>query len=119
MKTMFKSQELWDLVEKGFVDPNPAQPNQQLWDTWKKDAKALFLIQSALDDDLFSRIASASTSNQAWEILKKEYLGDKKKVWILLWRSCTDVVQVMVITFRLHKLVWSIWRLALDPLRMA
>ncbi|XP_052195293.1 uncharacterized protein LOC127803240 isoform X3 [Diospyros lotus] len=78
MKTMFKSQELWDLVEKGFVDPNPAQPNQQLWDTWKKDAKALFLIQSALDDDLFSRIASASTSNQAWEILKKEYLGDKK-----------------------------------------
>lgn len=32
----------------------------------------------------FSRIASASTSNQAWEILKKEYVGDKKVIVVKL-----------------------------------
>ncbi|KAK5775200.1 hypothetical protein PVK06_043069 [Gossypium arboreum] len=32
MKTMFKSQELWDLVEHGYEepDPTPAEPNQRL-----------------------------------------------------------------------------------------
>lgn len=55
MKTLFKSQELWDLVETGYVEPNPApaQPSDQQRETRKKDAKALFLIQSALDDEIF------------------------------------------------------------------
>ncbi|KAH0693897.1 hypothetical protein KY285_020994 [Solanum tuberosum] len=67
MKTMFKSQELWDLVETGYVEPNPAptQPDNQLWETRKKDAKALFLIQSALDDEISPRIATTTNSKQA------------------------------------------------------
>ncbi|PHU29593.1 hypothetical protein BC332_01686 [Capsicum chinense] len=54
MKTMFKSQKLWDLVERGYVKPNsaPALPSDQLRETRKKDAKVLFLIQSALDDEI-------------------------------------------------------------------
>jgi len=65
MKTMFRSQELWELVENGYTDPNlaPAQPNQQLRETRKEDAKALFLIQSALNDEIFSRIVAATTLN--------------------------------------------------------
>lgn len=68
MKTMFKSQELWELVENGYTEPIPAptQPDQQLRETRKKDAKALFLIQSALDDEIFPRIAAAATSHEAW-----------------------------------------------------
>ena len=73
MKTLFRSQELWDLVESGYTEPDqaPAQPNQQLKETRKKDAKALFLIQSAMDDEIFPRIATATTSHEAWETLKK------------------------------------------------
>ncbi|GKC21964.1 retrovirus-related pol polyprotein from transposon TNT 1-94 [Tanacetum coccineum] len=84
MSTLFKSQELWELVENGFVDPKPDEPDQALQDNRKKDAKALFFIQSALDDDIFPRIASANTSNQAWEILKQEFLGDKKVITVKL-----------------------------------
>nr|GEU76644.1 retrovirus-related Pol polyprotein from transposon TNT 1-94 [Tanacetum cinerariifolium] len=72
-----------ELVENGFPDPKPAKPDQALRDNRKKDAKALSFIQSALDDDIFPRIASANTSNQAWEILKQEFLGDRKKDLIM------------------------------------
>jgi len=67
MKTMFKSQELWDLVESGYTKPDPtsAQPNQQLKETQKKYAKALFLIQSALEDNIFPRIAAATIAHEA------------------------------------------------------
>lgn len=46
MKTMFKSQELWDLVENGYDEPNPAPavPDAQLKENRKKDATALFFI---------------------------------------------------------------------------
>ena len=80
MMTMFKSQELWDLIENGFEDTHPEQPDQQLRDNRKKDAKALFFIQQAVDDLIFPRIAAATTSTEAWETLKQEYMGDKKVI---------------------------------------
>ena len=42
MKTLFRSQELWDLVEHGFEDPND---DARLKDNRRKDSKALFFIQ--------------------------------------------------------------------------
>ncbi|XP_074298520.1 uncharacterized protein LOC141629410 [Silene latifolia] len=92
MKTMFKSQELWDLVEVGYTEPTPAPtvPDQSMKDARKRDVKALFLLQSALDEDIFPRISNASTSHEAWEILKTEYLGDKR------------VIQVRLQTLRRH-----------------
>jgi len=67
MKTMFKSQELWELVANGYTKPIPAptQPDQQLRETRKRDAKALFFIQSALDDKIFPRIAAATSAHGA------------------------------------------------------
>ncbi|XP_057250732.1 uncharacterized protein LOC130591431 [Beta vulgaris subsp. vulgaris] len=57
MNTMFRSQELWDLVEFGFEDKKDTKdPDQSLRDKHKKDAKALFFIQQALDDIIFSRM---------------------------------------------------------------
>ncbi|XP_074294135.1 uncharacterized protein LOC141621878 [Silene latifolia] len=84
MKTLFKSQELWELVETGFEDSKPAEPDQALKDKRKKDAKALFILQQALDEEIFPRIASATTSKEAWHILQKEYVGDKKVVKVRL-----------------------------------
>nr|GEU48000.1 RNA-directed DNA polymerase, eukaryota [Tanacetum cinerariifolium] len=57
----------------GFPDRKPVELDPALPDNHKKDAMALFFIQSALDDDIFPCIASANTSNQAWEILNAIY----------------------------------------------
>ena len=71
MKTLFKSQDLWDLVENGFV--NDAADEQRTKENKKKDSKALFFIQQAMHDSIFSRIAAADTSKEAWEILQNEF----------------------------------------------
>ena len=42
------------------------------------------MIQQALDDEIFPRIASAVTAKEAWDILKQEYLGDKKVITVRL-----------------------------------
>uniref|UniRef100_A0A803MLN5 Uncharacterized protein n=1 Tax=Chenopodium quinoa TaxID=63459 RepID=A0A803MLN5_CHEQI len=83
MQTMFKSQELWDIVEGGYTEAS-GEPDQRLRDNRKKDAKALFLIQSAVDDDIFPRISSAKTAKEAWEIIRHEYFGDKKVISVKL-----------------------------------
>lgn len=84
MKTLFKSQELWSSVESGFEDDGTEEPDQALKEKRKKDAKALFIIQQALDDEVFPRIAAASTAKEAWGILKQEYVGDKKVINVRL-----------------------------------
>ncbi|CAL9014253.1 unnamed protein product [Prunus brigantina] len=43
-----------------------------------KIAKALSLIQGALIDELFPRIRNEKTAKGAWEILRREFRGDKK-----------------------------------------
>lgn len=37
-----------------------------------------------MDDEIFSRIKAATTSNQAWKNLKQEFLGDKKVITVKL-----------------------------------
>ncbi|KAK2980158.1 hypothetical protein RJ640_007446 [Escallonia rubra] len=44
----------------------------------KKDSNALVIIQQAVHDSVFSRIATSTTSKQAWSILQKEFQGDSK-----------------------------------------
>ncbi|KAH1232103.1 Retrovirus-related Pol polyprotein from transposon TNT 1-94 [Glycine max] len=42
------------------------------------------MIQQALDDEIFPRIASATTSKMTWDTLKQEYLGGKKVITVKL-----------------------------------
>ena len=42
MKTLFKSQYLWDLVQGGLTDPDTDQ--QRMKENQKRDAKALFFL---------------------------------------------------------------------------
>lgn len=42
MKTLFKSQDLWEFVEAGYVETSVHEAHQR--DNQKKDAKALFFI---------------------------------------------------------------------------
>ncbi|TYK28117.1 putative gag-pol polyprotein, identical [Cucumis melo var. makuwa] len=58
MKTLLISQDLWDLVEQGYTDPDD---EGKLQENREKDSKALVIIQQAVHDNVFSRIAAATT----------------------------------------------------------
>ena len=81
MKTLFKSQDLWDLVENGYHDPDE---EARLKENKKKDAKALFFLQQAMHETLFSIIAATTTSKQAWTELQKEFQGSTRVITVKL-----------------------------------
>lgn len=86
VKTLLRSQDLWDLVEYGFVDiiELDEAEEERLRERKNRDAKALFIIQLVIHDTIFSRIAAATTSEQAWSILQKEYQGDSEVIIVKL-----------------------------------
>ncbi|GAV84908.1 UBN2 domain-containing protein [Cephalotus follicularis] len=81
MKTLFKLQDLWELVEEGFLDSDEAT---RLRENKKKDAKALFFLQQAVHENIFPRIMGATSSKEAWFILQKEFQGDSKVITVKL-----------------------------------
>lgn len=82
MKTILKSRDLWDLVEGGL---NLEEPDPTRLKTLKKrDAYAMALIQQAVHEHLFSRIAAATNAKECWEILQMEYQGDEQVMGVKL-----------------------------------
>ncbi|KAD4888061.1 hypothetical protein E3N88_20134 [Mikania micrantha] len=76
MKTILMSQDLWEFVNTGYNEED--NDRTRLRDHRKKDARAVSLIQQAVHDEVFSRIAAATTSRKAWNLLQTEYQGDSK-----------------------------------------
>ena len=74
------------MVEHGFADvlEPTIEEKERLRETKKNDAKALFIIQQAVHETIFSQIAAATTSKQAWSILQKKFLGDSKVMTVKL-----------------------------------
>ncbi|KAK9026661.1 hypothetical protein V6N11_039496 [Hibiscus sabdariffa] len=81
MQTLFKSQDLWKLVEEGIAKTDDAA---KIRENKKKDANALYLLQQATHDDIFQTILSASSSREAWLTLQQEYRGDSKVITVRL-----------------------------------
>ncbi|EOY04542.1 Uncharacterized protein TCM_019778 [Theobroma cacao] len=73
-------------MEYGFVDLKELdeEAEERLKEVKKKDAKALFFIQQAVHETIFSRIAAATTSLEAWQILKKKFQGSSKVITVKL-----------------------------------
>ncbi|KAI5355014.1 hypothetical protein L3X38_007909 [Prunus dulcis] len=103
MCTIFKSHKLWDLVENGYEQSVKKEEGEDLTAAQKlvleeniaKDAKALGLIQNAVSDDIFPRIALKESAKEAWEILQQEFRGDKKKLLISLSREYDSIAEVI------------------------
>jgi len=70
MKVLYGSQELWDIVERGYteVENQSELTNQQLVElreNRKKDKKALFFIYQAVDEFIFESISTATSAKAA------------------------------------------------------
>ena len=86
MKTLFRSQDVWDLVESGFPEPANQQAYQALSqaeedllkENRQKDARALFIIQQVVEEAIFPKGVVATSSKQAWDNLQSTYQGTRK-----------------------------------------
>ncbi|KAK2966882.1 hypothetical protein RJ640_028892 [Escallonia rubra] len=84
MRTLFVSQDVWELVENGYEDPDDISTltlaqQEKLRENRKKDAKALYFIQVAVSTSIFPRIIGANRSKEAWDTLKNEFQGSEKE----------------------------------------
>lgn len=83
MKTIFLTKKLWEVVEGGVPDP-PAggdhspetiQLKTRCEEASLKDLTALQIIQTAVSESIFPRIAPATTAKEAWNALQSEFEG--------------------------------------------
>ncbi|CAL8174349.1 unnamed protein product [Prunus armeniaca] len=87
MVTIFKSYRLWNLVEKGIPvsdlkkkkkaneETSEEEDDEKAATILMKDAKALGIIQNAVSNQIFPRIANADSAKAAWELLYGEFHG--------------------------------------------
>nr|KYP71431.1 Retrovirus-related Pol polyprotein from transposon TNT 1-94 [Cajanus cajan] len=83
MKTYFTFQDLWDMIEERFSTPEDtsaltAAQKKELKENKQKNSKALFILQQAVTDTIFSRIMGATTAKEAWTTLQEEFEGNEK-----------------------------------------
>lgn len=62
MKTFFRSQNSWKIIEDGVVKEGP---EVKMMESEKYDAKALFLLQQDVNKTNFHRIVKFNTSKEA------------------------------------------------------
>ncbi|CAN6704643.1 unnamed protein product [Malus baccata var. baccata] len=73
MVTVFKSFGLWNLVENEAEGLSKDAVNEEMTTVFMRDAKALEIIQNAVYDQIFPRIANADSAKMAWDLLYGEY----------------------------------------------
>ncbi|GKV04744.1 hypothetical protein SLEP1_g16857 [Rubroshorea leprosula] len=85
MKALLGSQEAWEVVEKGYDEPeNEGVLNQNqknaLQKLRKQDQHTLSIIHMGMDEALFEKVATTTKAKEAWGILENNFKGiDKVK----------------------------------------
>ncbi|KAG6508046.1 hypothetical protein ZIOFF_033401 [Zingiber officinale] len=80
MKALLGSVDCWEVAQEGFEEPEStagysAAQNKVLKETRSKDKTALYMLFRAVDESGFEKIANATTSKEAWDILETAYKG--------------------------------------------
>ena len=81
MRALFGFQDVYEVVQNGIEEPTASTPDaqRQVWkDLKKKYRKALFFLHQYVDSAHFEKIAPATTSKEAWDILAKACFGDDR-----------------------------------------
>lgn len=75
MRTLLMARDLWDVIAIGVSEENTHQESdkKRQKDLRIKDMTALHMLQTSVTDSVFCRIGRATSSKQAWEILKAAY----------------------------------------------
>ncbi|KAL3326003.1 hypothetical protein AABB24_036956 [Solanum stoloniferum] len=101
MKVSIGSQDVWDIVDKGYTKPVNEETlslngKEVLLKKKKKDQQALALIHKCLDDGMFEKVADATTSKETWEISQNSLQGvDKvKKIKLQTLRTNFEVLKL-------------------------
>ena len=87
MRSLFCAQDVSDLVQNGFEEPPANATDVQraaFKENKKKDCKALFYIQQNVDNQHFEKIAKATRSKEAWDILENYHNGGEKVKQVIL-----------------------------------
>ena len=83
MKVILGAQGVWEIVEKGYVEPEneeklEAAQKEELENKRKKDQCALTIIHQGLDDEMFEKIACVTNAKKAWDTLQNSVMGVEK-----------------------------------------
>ncbi|KAI3521063.1 hypothetical protein L1887_10522 [Cichorium endivia] len=83
MKVLFESLDLWEIIEHGLEEPEDLdelsdEQFDEIKDSKKRDRKALFLLYQAIDETIFERISSSTSSKDAWDTLHRTYRGEER-----------------------------------------
>ncbi|TXG68966.1 hypothetical protein EZV62_003901 [Acer yangbiense] len=106
MKVLYGSQDLWEVIENGFVELEnqtglTQQQANELKENCKKDKKALFFIYQAVDEVIFERISTATSAKAAWDALQLTY-QDQRIVEKIL-RSMTRKFEHVVVAIEVSR----------------
>ncbi|KAK2994443.1 hypothetical protein RJ640_001259 [Escallonia rubra] len=101
MKTFLGGQDVWETVEEEYVEPkNLAGASQAVKKATKearvKDQKSLSLIQLGVNDNIFEKIAQATTAKRAWDTLENVFkvIDKVKKVRLQSLRGEFESLQM-------------------------
>ncbi|XP_022874188.1 uncharacterized protein LOC111393019 [Olea europaea var. sylvestris] len=98
METLFIAQDLWEVVEDGFPEPDDNEEEEEEWTEAQKDykknlrrdASALRFIQQRLSKTIYPRIHGVKRAKEAWNILNEGFHGNDKVTSLKLqslWRE--------------------------------
>ena len=82
MRALFGFQDVHQVIQNEVEEPKATTSDAQrqaLKELKKKDCKALFFLHQCVDFAHFEKIATATTSKEAWDILVKAFSGGDNK----------------------------------------
>ena len=106
MRSIFISQDLWEVVQEGY-EQSPKDDTKELsWDKTKikqykqiriRDIYALSLLYRGVDEAILTTIMPTKTATEAWRVLETKYKGSEEVILFklqYLWREFDNLLMI-------------------------